>query len=253
MDDVNIVKSELEEKLKALSQLEGVYRTTSDPAQKKRVAKEIQKVKRVISVLEESLRIAGHSLGKMGKKDGERDYRPGLLSRIPVVKYREDSRDREIDVITSYMRFFENECLPMLSEYYIKLDYNHSLTRDTFYPRFMEIKKILEEYDYELDIFTREEYHNIAFYKDKSVLLKIKYRLMTALSEYFRDLSRFLKLLIDDMKVDGTVVLNPDEVIEISPYIEYRHFDKYFVRDVIEEIFIFCEEFLGYLRVPLSK
>ena len=128
MDDVNIVKSELEEKLKALSQLEGVYRTTSDPAQKKRVAKEIQKVKRVISVLEESLRIAGHSLGKMGKKDGERDYKPGLLARIPVVKYREDSKDREIDVITSYMRFFENECLPMLSEYYIKLDYNHSLT-----------------------------------------------------------------------------------------------------------------------------
>lgn len=252
MDDVDIVKSELEEKLKILSQLEGVYKTTSDPAQKKRVAKEIQKVRRVVSVLQESLRLADQKFYLKKEREEKKNTKTALLASIPVVKYRDDSKDREIDVITSYMRFFENECLPMLSEYYIKLDYNHSMTRDTFYPRYMEIKKILEEYDYELDIFTREEYHNIAFYKDKSVLLKIKYRLMRELAEYFRDLANFLKHLLDDIKKNGTIVLNPDEIVEISPYIKYKHFNRYCVRNVIEEIYLFCEEFLGYLRVPLS-
>jgi len=250
MEDSEIIRESLEEKLRVLAQLEGVYKTSTSNIQKKRVAREIREVKRIISILKSCLEDEDISIRE---KSGKEEQGLGLLphlNQIPVARYREDSRDREIDTVTSYMKFFEDNYLPILSEYYVKLDFSHSLKRDTFYPKYMEVKKILNDYNHELDVLYREEYDNIALYRDKSIVHKIRQRYLFTISDYFSELCAFLCLLIDDFETGGSIIINPDEVISLNEFIENRKLDGYSVIDALKEIYEFGKELRTYLGLP---
>jgi len=249
MEESEIIRESLQDKLRVLSQLEGVYKTSTSSLQKKRVAREIRAIKRVISVLKSCLEEGETFSGEKTKEGEEQELLP-ILNQISVSRYREDLKDREIDAVTSYMKFFEDNYLPILSEYYIKLDFNHSLKRDTFYPKYMELKKILNDYNHELDVLYREEYGNIAVYRDKSVVHKVRQTYLLAISTYFREVGSFLSTLLDDARTGGSIIINPEEIITLSEFIESRKLDGYRVIDAIEEIYNFGIELQRYLSLP---
>jgi hypothetical protein len=247
------IKMELKSKTLVLKQLEGVYKTSSNTNQKKRVLNEIEEIKLEIQNLKGKLIIYGFDNDEWQTEDI--DDEEGietfiLLSKIAVPRYREDSKDREMDAVISYEDFFEKNYLSILSEYYLKLDFNNSAKRDIFYPKFMEIKKVLKEYDYELDILNREEYNNIAHYRDKSVIHKIRQRYLLLLDKYFKDLRKFLELLIDDFKTGGTIILNPLEYLSLSEFDDNRRLEGYNVIETLKEMYTFCDEFTRFLSMP---
>jgi hypothetical protein len=244
------IKTELESKQRILKQLEGVYKTSRDGFQKKRVLKEIEEVKTTIKNLKGKLFIIGFENELEEDEEQERIQSISILESISVLPFRRDSRDREIDAVISYMEFYEDNYLSIFSEYYIKLDFNHSIRRDMFYPRFMEIKKILKEYNYELDILNREEYNSIAFYRDKSVIHKIRHRYLLSLDKYFKDLKGFLEILIDDYRTSGNIVLNPHGILSLSEFERNRRLDGYTVIDSLNEIYVFTVEFIRFLGMP---
>jgi hypothetical protein len=130
-------KDEISEKEKILSQLEGVYRTTSDPVQQRRVGKEIRKLRssiknlKILQAIDEDLvGLAPEAEEPVGVDIDTRGHR--LLSKIPVRRVKKNPRDDEMDAVISYALFFEENYLPILSEYYLKLDYSHSMRRDTY-------------------------------------------------------------------------------------------------------------------------
>jgi hypothetical protein len=250
MESRERIKSELESKERILKQLEGVYRTSHNSFQRKRVLKEIEAVKELIKNLKGKLIIRSFENDLVEEEEEEIHQNPSILRFIEIPPYRSDSKDKEIDAIISYINFFEDNYLPTLSEYYIKLDFNHSIKRDMFYPRFMEIKKILKEYNYELDILNREEFNSIAFYRDKSVIHKIRHRYLIALDKYFKDLRNFLEVLIDDFKTRGNIILNPYDVLSLSEFETNRKLDRYTVIDSLVEIYRFTIEFIRYLGMP---
>lgn len=250
MEESHSLQDELLNNKKVLKQLEGVYNTSSDALQKKRVAKDINVMKKKIKSLEGKLVVMGIENEIIEEEDtgiGD-DY--DILSSIAVNKVREDSKDREVDAITSYMNFFENNYLSILSEYYMKLDFNHSGKRDEFYPKFMEIKKIINEYNYELEVLNREEYNSIAFYRDKSLVHKIKHRYLLALDKYFKELKSFLKILIDDNAEGGIIVLNSNDRLILDELERNRKLDGYTVLDTIIEMNDFSEEVIKFLSLP---
>jgi len=253
MGELDRIKIELEKKKVTLKQLEGVYRTSMNTSQRSRVSKEIEAVKEAIKNLRGKLVIYGfeHEFGGEGEETIEvKEVKESILDEIKIPPFREESRDREIDAVVSYVLFFEENYLSILSEYYIKLDFNHSTKRDTFYPRFMEMKKILKEYNYELDVLNREEFNNIAHYRDKSVVYKIRQRYFLALDGYLKDLRNFLEILIDDYRTHGNIVLNPDDVLGFNEFEINHRLSGLTVIESLNEIYTFTAEFIRFLGMP---
>jgi len=243
------LKLELESKTRALKQLEAVYKTSTSPIQKRRVLKEIKDVKKLIRTLKGRLFLEGFSAGA-SKAPREEETGFSLLSLIGVSRYRDDSKDREIDAVVSFSDFFEKNYLPILSDYYIKLDFSHSIKRDTFYPKYMEIKKLLKEYDYELDILNREEYNSIAHVRGKSVLNKIRQRFLMLNDRFFKELKGFLEDIVDDFRNGGNVILNPTDKINLSEYESNRRLEGYSVIGTLTEMCSFAQEMVGFLSLP---
>jgi hypothetical protein len=241
---------ELESKMLILKQLEGVLRTSSDPDQKRRVAREIKELRRSISNLQSILSVQKKYGLSEEYLESETEEMFKILNRIRVTKVVEDSRDSEMDAIISYVGFFENNYLPLLSEYYVKVDYNHSMKRDTFYPRYMEMKKIMKEYGYEVEVQSREEYNTIAVFKDKSIVYKLRQQYLMALDRYFKDLKVFIEELVEDHSTGGSIVLNPLDFVNMTEFEVDRKLDGYTVVSALVELQTFCDEIVRFLAIP---
>jgi len=251
MNVIDKIKKDIKNKKIVLKQLEGVLKTSSSKLQKKRVIKEIKSIRKDINELEVLLH---DILGNMEKEPDFKEDDSGnykILNNIQVKRYNKMHSDGEMDALISYLNFFEMNYLPILSEYYIKLDFNHSLKRDSYYAKYLEIKKILKEYDYELDILYNDEYNNVALYHDKAIIYKIRHQFMIDVNNYFRDLKSFVKTLLDDYHTGGNIILNPDNEIELSEFENHRKLDGYNIVNAIEEIYIFCEEIIKFLSIPI--
>jgi len=243
-------QNELESKMLILRQLEGVFRTSTDPEQRRRVAREIKQIKNSISNLQSILSVQqkyGLS-SSVDEDEGEEIFK--TLNRIPVEKFLKGSRDSEMQALISYVEFYEKNYLPVLSEYYMKLDYNHSMKRDTFYPRYMELKKIMKEYVYEVEVQIGEEYNSIAVYKDKSIVYKLRQQYLMLLDKYYKELKVFLEELLEDHSSGGSIVLNPLDFINMSEFEVDRKLDGYTVINGILEICSFCDEIIQFLAIP---
>jgi hypothetical protein len=241
---------ELESKMLILKQLEGVYKTSTDLDQRKRVAKEIRIVKRTISNLQSILSLQQKYGLSQDQQEEEGEDAFKLLNRITVTKFVNESRDTEMDAIVSYVDFYEKNYLPVLSEYYIKLDYNNSMKRDIFYPRYMELKKILNEYMYEVEVQIREEFTKIAVYKDKSLVYKLRQQYLMGLDRYSRDLRSFIVGILDDYSSGGSSVLNPLEFVSMSEFEVDRKLDGYTVINALIEVRTFSDEIIRFLAIP---
>jgi len=241
---------EIEDKKLLLKQLEGVYKTSLNSAQKKRVLREIRDIKISLRNLKAVLELHEGIEGTDETFPGEEERIFSILSMIKVQKFSEVSRDKEMDAVISYADFFEKNYLPILSEYYIKLDFNNSLKRDTYYPRYMEIKKLLKEYSYENEVHTRKEYDSIASYKDKSNVYKIRQRYLLSLDAYFKDLRTFTETLISNYMSGGSIIMNPHDRIGLSEFENDRRLDGYTLIDALSEMYTFFDEFNRFLGIP---
>lgn len=251
MDDIKGMRQELEQRTMVLKQLEGVYKTSTSVIQRKRVLKEIQGIKRIIKDLQKRFESAGMNPDAEGGGD-MRDAGPSILGRISIRQFRTGSKDREMDAIVSYMKFFENNYLPILSDYYIKLDYSHSGKRDTFYPGFMETMHLLKQYEFEKDSASDSEgrYDWVTSARDRTIVRKGRQRYLFALDSFFKDMRSFIKLLIDDSRTEGAILLNPEDMIDLGEFEENRTLNNYAVLEALQEIYAFVEEFIGFLAMP---
>jgi hypothetical protein len=249
MEERGATRRDLEQKTRILKQLEGVYKTSTSIAQKQRVYKEIQELKKVIKELQQRSETIGfEEKGEEGSESWSSAV--SILGRIKISKFKKDSKDREMDAVVSYMHFFEASYLPILSARYIKFDYSHSGKRDTFYPRFMEIMHLLKQYDYEDELQQRKELERSSLYRDKSVMQKGRQMYLFALDSFFKDMRNFLKVAMDDNETGGTILMNPDDIIHLEEFEENKKLNNYSVIKALQEIYTFSDEFIKFLAMP---
>ena len=112
------------------------------------------------------------------------------------------------------------------------------------------MKKILNEYMYEVEVQIREEFTSIAVYKDKSLVYKLRQQYLMGLDKYYRDLRAFLDELLSDHASGGSSVLNPLDFVIMSEFEVDRKMDGYTVINALMEIQTFADEIVRFLAIP---
>jgi hypothetical protein len=250
-----------EEELKTLNrtirQFESVYRSTKDPTQRARVTKELKKLKTYrdklqsfhefdSTVLEEPVAVdEWEGLGYL-KAILERT---GKKSATKKESLEDSFGDRELYYLFLYLNFFEEEFLTILSETKLKLDFKHSLERDSFYHRFENLRRLFDNVHDDsstVDMYSgqqhEEDMRKRSFKKKRNVIVEA--------DKFMRSVMRFSANLVTDVEAGGLICLNADDTLHFDKLEGKRFFEGRKVRDALRELKGFAREAIEFLNVP---
>ncbi len=233
---------------RVIKQYETVLLSTNDPGQRERVSRELKKLKEYREKILSVHVINEKVLEEDNMKHGTMDV-SSFLSKLE----REEDRfvnDREVNNLYLYMKFFEKDFLPFLSETKLKLDFKYSLERDSFYHKFQDLLRRLSDLISEIERADNEQFRADLEEEIRKRIFKMKRSLSIELDRFFKRVESFAADLIEDLNGDALKCLNGDEVIEFDPIEGERYLDGVVVKDALEEIKRFAEEVIDYLDIP---
>ncbi len=244
-----------------IKNLQGVLKTSVDQAQRVRVYKDIQKWKteleRVIEEEEyeeeEDEEETYYTIDDDVQHSGDPRSSYPILKNIPLSKLSTTST-REINEIYTFLTYIEEEYLGLLSEYHLKIDFSHSLTRDSFYTDIHDSHSALKLY---AEAFRKANDDNLAKnYQEKLKLsAQAEYRnLITKLGDFFRNLYKFVEVMVTDFENGGHLVTNPDTKLTFDSSLGgSRVLEGCTVIEGLKDLYRFLNELLDYLNFPEIK
>jgi hypothetical protein len=248
-------EQELKNINKLIRQFESVYRSSSDPYQLDRVSKELKRLKKYREKLESFHVIDNEDLAEPQLQD-ELESFPYLRDLIKQDIRSED--DPELDLLGKelfrfflYLNFFEKEFLAFLSEKRLKLDFKHSIERDSFYHRFGTIFRRLQ--DIQEDASRIHSYQGSQEKEMQQRSSKKKRNLSLNGDRFFRSLVKFSKDLIEDLWEDGLKCLNGNEVMKFDTLEGNKYLEGVKVEDALVKLRKFSMEVVLYLNIPQVK
>jgi len=248
-------EQELKNINKLIRQFESVYRSSSDSYQLDRVSKELKRLKKYREKLESFHVIDSEELAEPQLQDELADF-PYLRDLIEQDNRSED--DPELDLLGKelfrfllYLKFCEKEFLTFLSEKRLKLDFKHSIERDSFYHRFGSIFRRLQ--DIQEDASRIDNYQGAHEQEMRQRSLKKKRNLSLDGDRFFRSLVKFSKDLSEDLQEDGLKCLNGNEVMEFDKLEGNKYLEGVKVADALVKLGDFCREVVLYLNIPQAK
>jgi hypothetical protein len=250
---------------KLIRQYETVYRTTPDLDQKGRVERQLKDLK---SYREKILTVNVISVQDL--EDEEKGEDP--LASAPKLKalLQINSSTPPVDAVPSfaigdapattaqlemfhlalYMRHFETEFLPFLTEKQLKLDFKFSLDRDAFYNNFQAIQRKISSY--------RDENRRLAeglVSRDMELEMRKRTLKLTRLiqadaARFFRAIDRFCSELVEDAHGDMVKCLNCNGVIAFDSIEGARLLQGRTVGGALGDLKEFTAEAISYLNIP---
>jgi hypothetical protein len=250
---------------KLIKQYETVYRTTPDPDQKERVERQL---KDLMGYREKILTV--NVLREQDLVEEEDDDDP--LEHVPLLRalLAKNSKEplgeavapfttrdaqptaiqEEIFHLALYVRHFEKEFLPLLTEKQLKLDFKYSLDRDSFYNGLQAIQRQLSGY--------RDEGRRLAegvVSRDMESEIRKRTSKLTRLiqadaARLFRAVERFCSVLIEDAHGDMVKCLNCNGVITFDAIEGARLLQGRTVGGALGELREFAAEAVAYLNMP---
>ncbi len=240
-----------------IRQFESVFKSTHDPLQRERVTRELRQLKTYKQKLESFHEFDPRELEEPGEQDeleelpylkravaggGEKD---SPASRI----HAEDYQDREVYQLALYLAYFESEFLVLLSETRLKLDFRHSLERDSFYHRFENLRRLLEDLREDASRMENflgqkheEEMRMRSFKKSRNFIMES--------DKFFRNLQHFAGGLSEDIGAAGSVCLNPRDLLRFERLGGRRHLEGLSVEKALASLAEFSTEVARFLKVP---
>src|SRR5271157_459809 len=250
---------------KLIRQYETVYRTTPDPDQKERVERQLKDLKGyrekilAVNVLNEQ------DLDEEVEGEDPLDSAPQL--RALLLKNRSEAAGEAVPPFTVgdaaattaqeemfhlavYVRHFEREFLPFLTEKQLKLDFKYSLDRDAFYNSFQAIQRKISSY--------RDESRRLAdglVSRDMELEIRKRTLKLTRLiqadaARFFRAIDRFCRDLIEDTHGDMVKCLNCNGVISFDSIEGARLLQGRTVGGAVGDLREFTAEAITYLNIP---
>ena len=250
---------------KLIRQYETVYRTTPDHDQKERVEHQLKDLK---SYREKILAV--HVIREQDLEEEEEGEDP--LAHAPQLKAlvvknsvgpaadavasfapgegQPTAAQEEMFHLALYVRQFEREFLPFLTEKQLKLDFKYSLDRDAFYNSFQAIERKISAY--------REEGKRLAdglVSREMELEMRKRSLKMTRLiqaeaARFFRAIDRFCGVLIEDAHGDMVKCLNCGGVIAFDSIEGARILQGRTVGSALGELREFAAEAIAYLNMP---
>jgi hypothetical protein len=250
-----------EEELKTLNktirQFESVFKSTKDPNQRARVNKELNKLKTYRDKLQSFHEFDSKEFEEPAAVDewAGLSYlktileKEGKKSRDRKVSYEGSLEDRELYYLFLYLNFFEEDFLTILSETKLKLDFKHSLERDSFYHRFENLRRLfdnLHEDSSTVDLYSgqqhEEDMRKRSFKKKRNVIVEA--------DKFMRSVSRFSGVLVTDIEAGGLICLNAEDKLHFDRLEGKRFFEGKEVREALKELKRFAREVIEFLNVP---
>ena len=250
-----------EEELRSLNQtirqFESVYKSTKDPQQRARVTKELNKLKTYRDKLQSFHEFDPTVLDDPVPVDEWEGFyylktileKAGDKSKKKKESYQHIFEDRELYHLYLYLNFFEEEFLTILSETKLKLDFKHSLERDSFYHRFENLRRLLDNVNEDsstVDLYSgqqhEEDMRKRSFKKKRNVIVEA--------DRFLRSVARFSGVLVTDIEAGGLICLNADDTLHFDRIEGRRFFEGRKVHDALGELRTFAREVVEFLNVP---
>lgn len=248
-------EDELKNINKLIRQFESVYRSSSDPYQLDRVSKELKRLKKYREKLESFHVIDSEELVEPQLQDELEDF-PYLRDLIEQDNRSEDDPElnllgKELFRFLLYLNYFEKEFLTFLSEKRLKLDFKHSIERDSFYHRFGAVFRRLQ--DIQEDASRIDSYQGSHEKEMRQRSSKKKRNLSLDGDRFFRSLVKFSKDLIEDLQEDGLKCLNGNEIMKFDKLEGNKYLEGVKVEDALVKLRNFCSEVVLFLNIPQVK
>lgn len=247
---------------KIIKQLEGVYKTTKDEEQRKRVGRRIVQLKRNLEMPDIDTPFSAKTTNKENSdkpkviEETKKETTPTEIENtdsiseyeslhdLQVVPIHNLSKNRDVNFFAAVLKEFEDEFWPALSEYHFKLDYNHSKKRDVFFDK-LEISKItLKEL---LKVFDQLEHSlNAAHEEQLNVMCKKQEReFIMKMVDFLSELKKFLKIILDNHDEGGNVIVEPDHVIKFGKLYGDKKLSNFTVLSAAKAIYQFVQDVLN--------
>ncbi len=250
---------------KLIRQYETVYRTTPDPGQKDRVERQLkelhdyrEKILAVNVIPEQELveEAGGHDpLGQapLLKAIAERNAALPPAEAVPPFADPDTtptSHQLEMFHLALYLRHFEREYLPFLTEKQLKLDFKYSMDRDAFYNGFQALARKMTEYRGENRRILEGQATREMDLQIRKRTVKLTRLVQADAARFFRSIRGFCQDLEEDAHGDMVKCLNCNGVISFDAIEGARALQGRTVGGALGDLRLFAEEVITYLNVP---
>jgi hypothetical protein len=258
-----------EEEIKRLNRLirqyETVYRTTPDPDQKDRVERQLaelreykDKILAVNVIREQDLVEEVHPEDPFAgapllRELAEKNLLASAAQAVPSFA-TPDAKPTPIQLemyhLALYLKHFEEEFLPFLTEKQLKLDFKYSLDRDGFYNSFQAIQRRMTAYADENRRLQSGQVHRDMELDVRKRAAKLTRLIQTEAARFFTAVTRFCEDLEEDAHGDMVKCLNVNGVIEFDAIEGMRILQGRTVGGALAELRMFAVEVVSHLNVP---
>ncbi len=250
---------------KLIRQYETVYRTTQDSDQKERVERQLKDLKGYREKI-----LAVNVVSEQDLDEEEEDEDP--LDSAPQLRalLLQNSAGPPADAVPSfasgdapptaaqlemfhlalYVRHFEREFLPLLTEKQLKLDFKYSLDRDAFYNGLQAIQRKITSYRDENRRLSEGLVSRDMELEIRKRTLKLTRLIQADAARFFRAIDRFCAELIKDMHGDMVKCLNCNGVISFDSIEGARLLQGRTVGGALGDLRQFTAEAIEYLNIP---
>jgi hypothetical protein len=250
---------------KLIRQYETVYRTTPDADQKERVERQLKELR---SYREKILTV--NVIREQDLEEEEEGEDP--LAAAPQLKalLAKNSIDSPADAVQPfasqdaapsaaqeemfhlalYVRHFEREFLPFLTEKQLKLDFKYSLDRDAFYNSFQAIHRKITAYRDENRRLVEGLVSRDMELEIRKRTLKLTRLIQAEAARFFRAIERFCGVLIEDAHGDMVKCLNCNGVITFDSIEGARLLQGRTIGGALGDLREFTAEAVSYLNIP---
>jgi hypothetical protein len=250
---------------KLIRQYETVYRTTPDGGQKERVERQLKelrdyrdKILAVNVIQEQDLEEQAAGVDPLAAAPLLRDIatrNAALPPREAVPPFAEPdatptTSQLEMFHLALYLKYFEKEYLPFLTEGQLKLDFKYSMDRDAFYNGLQALGRKMTEYRGENRRLLEGQVSRDMDLEVRKRNIKLTRLIQGDAARFFRAVQRFCRDLEEDAHGDMVKCLNCNGVIRFDEIEGRRVLQGRTVGGALMELRLFVTEAIAYLNVP---
>ena len=249
IDNIENPEEEIEKLEKVITQYTLVLKTSSDASQKERARAKLKSLKERRKQL---LQVFDIDKNREEEKHSGEAQKPPLkyLGYILREGIERPIEDQEMNRLSLYLRFFDQEFLMIFSERKMKLDFQHSMERDSYYHRFQDALRKLNDFEGELERLDAGEQRMEEKLEIKRRTAKMKRALTVESNKIFDSVLKFTTELIADIAEDGLKCLNSTESIHFDEIEGKRYLEGKSVEEALAIIKEFTLEVIDFLNVP---
>ncbi len=249
-EEIENPEEELRKINKVITQYALVLRTSSDLSQQDRAKRKLATLRAYRKKLLQVYDLEDNPGSGTGAAQSEPKLRREYLSEIIRQGISDTITDPEMNKLNLYLGFFDREFLMIFSERKMRLDFQHSLERDSYYHRFQETLRKMKDFRDELEQV--EEFDKRADDKveKKQRIQRMKRVLSIEANKLFNSVVRFADELVSDIENDGLKCLNGNETVHFDKIEGKKYLEGKKLVEALQSIREFSEEVIDFLNVP---